>query len=68
MIIPVMVLTSTLTVLGEILIGIAVLCVHRRMMREKRIDRKVVTQIQHEQVLVIAGLCLLIAGFVLDIA
>jgi len=54
-----------LMVLGEVLIGISVLLVHRRMMRDHRIDKKVVGDIRKEQLVGVLGITFIIVGYIL---
>ena len=54
-----------LMVLGEVLIGISVLLVHRRMMQDHRIDKKVIRDIRKEQLVGILGIAFIIVGYIM---
>ena len=58
-------LTTTLDSLGTILIGIAALSVHRRVLRDEKISRKVVSAMRLEQAIGVAGICMIIASYLL---
>lgn len=58
---------ETLEVLGEVLLGVMVLLVHRRLMKEKRMDRQVIQEIKEEQNIGIIAIALIIAGYLLKI-
>lgn len=57
----------TFEMLGSILIGIAVLLVHRRIMKEHKIDRKVIQEIKEEQLLAGVGIAFIVIGYVLQL-
>lgn len=54
-------------VLGEILLGVMVLVVHTRLMKEKKFDRHVIQEIKEERNVGIIAITLIIAGYILKI-
>ncbi len=60
-------LTSTFDALGTILIGIAALSVHRRVLRDEKISRRVVSAMRLEQGIGVVGICMIIASYLLKI-
>ncbi len=58
---------TTLDVIGKILIGISVIFVHRKIVKEKRIDRKVITEMNHEKWFALAGILLIMAGYIIHL-
>lgn len=58
-------LTMTLDSLGTILIGLAALSVHRRVLRDEKISGKVVTAMRREQMIGVVGICMIAASFIL---
>ena len=60
-------LGTTLDVIGKLMIGVAVLFVHRKIVREKKIDKKVLKEINHEKWLSIVGIVLIILGYLLHL-
>ena len=61
------ILGETLQVLGEILLGFAVIRVHWRMFSEHSIDDVVLRAIKREQNIAIVAILLLVAGYVIRI-
>ena len=61
------ILTDTLDALGTVLIGVAALSVHRRVLSDAKISRKVVTAMRLEQFIGVAGICMIIASFLVKI-
>lgn len=57
----------TLDVIGKVLLGISVYLVHSRIMREKKIDKKVLKEMQKERSLVLIGLILIIIGYIIQL-
>jgi hypothetical protein len=57
----------TLSIAGEILIGIAVFNVHRHISKEHRIDGDVLSAIRREKRIVLAAIALLIIGYLVQI-
>ena len=53
----------TLTVVGEILIGLAVLNVHKHVIEEKKIDGDVVSAMKRERGIALLGILLIVAGY-----
>jgi uncharacterized membrane protein YidH (DUF202 family) len=58
---------STLTLIGDVLIGIAVLRVHTKLTKEHKIDKKIFKQIHQEKIITYIGIFLLILGYILNI-
>lgn len=58
-------LTITLDSLGTILIGIAALSVHRRVLRDEKISSRVVSAMRFEQGLGIVGIIMILASYIL---
>lgn len=57
----------TLDFLGKILLGLSVLFVHRKVSRERRIDRHVLKEMRKEQLMAILGIILISFGYVLHL-
>lgn len=56
----------TLSTVGKLVLGIAVLRVHRYIIREHKIDKVVIRALQREQVVTFLGLALIVIGFILE--
>lgn len=56
-------ISMTLTVVGDVLIGLAVLNVHKHVIEEKRIDGYVVNVMKRERGIVFLGIFFIIAGY-----
>lgn len=54
-----------LRVVGEILIGVSVLLVHRRMMQDQKIDKGVIRDIRKEQMVGILGITCIVVGYLI---
>jgi hypothetical protein len=65
MFIDVELLGLVLTYLGEMLLGIAVIIVHSRIRRERKIDWAVLHELDIDRALTMVALTILSAGFVL---
>lgn len=52
---------------GSVLIGFAVLRVHRRVMREQQIDATVLKEMRREQRLAAIGIAFIVAGFLINL-
>lgn len=52
---------------GKLVLGIAVLRVHMGILKEHRIDGKVLNAIKRERLVTLAGLALILIGYVLEI-
>ncbi|PIP86739.1 hypothetical protein COV42_00735 [Candidatus Campbellbacteria bacterium CG11_big_fil_rev_8_21_14_0_20_44_21] len=55
-------------VLGKVIIGLSVVAVHVRIMKEHKLDKKVYHSIRNEKFWGIVGVLLMVAGFFLEIA
>ncbi len=58
-------LGESLRIVGEVFIGISVLLVHRRMMKDHKIDKKVIRDIKKEQMVGALGISFIIIGYLL---
>ncbi|MDP6387696.1 MAG: hypothetical protein QGG63_00195 [Candidatus Pacebacteria bacterium] len=56
----------TLSITGEVLIGLAVLNVHRHIVKEHKIDEDVFCAIKREKRIALTGIVLMIAGYVMQ--
>ncbi len=54
-------------VLGEVLLGVMVLLVHTRLMKEKRVDRKIIQEIKEERNVGIIAIALILTGYLLKL-
>lgn len=52
---------------GKLLLSITVILVHRRMVREHRMDNKVIVEMRREQGLGILAIVLMLVGFFLEL-
>ena len=57
----------TFDLIGKILLGVTVYLVHTRIMREGKIDRAVIREMQKEKRLAILGIILIILGFFMQL-
>lgn len=57
---------ATFSVIGEVIIGIAVLLVHKHVMREHAIDDDVLKEMKREQVLGMFGILFVIIGYIIS--
>lgn len=57
----------TIQTAGEVLVGLTVLLVHRKMMRHHTIDKAVQAEISHEQVAGVLGIAMIIGGFAMTV-
>ena len=64
---PISVIASVLTAIGEIMIGISVLKVHEKLSKEKRVDEEVVEEVRDEHKFVFAGIAFIAAGLLTEI-
>ncbi|MAZ67694.1 hypothetical protein CL652_02920 [bacterium] len=58
----------TLSFLGKALLGVAVIMVHRKITREKRIDGIVLMEMHREQMMAIFAIALMFVGYLLELA
>lgn len=56
----------TLSFIGKLLLGVSVVLVHRKITKERRIDGIVLMQMKHEQLIAIAGILLMIVGYLVE--
>ena len=57
----------TLDVIGKILIGVAVYFVHKRVMKEEKIDKIVLKAMKKERNIVLIGLILIVIGYLMQL-
>lgn len=57
----------TLTTIGEILLGVTILIIHWHILKEHKIDEKVLKQMRQEQVLGVLAITFIAIGFFLQI-
>lgn len=57
----------TLGVVGKVLVVLAVLHMHHSLVKEHRIDKKVILTYRQERVLTFIGLILIVLGYALEI-
>ncbi len=57
----------SLGVLGEILLGISVYLVHSRVIRERKIDKKVLKEMKRERSLALIAIALIIIGYLMQL-
>jgi len=62
------ILGLTIKTAGEIIIGLSVVSVHMRIMKEHKLDRKVYRSIRNEKFWGLVGVILILAGFLLEIS
>lgn len=55
-----------ITTIGELFIGYSVLRVHTKLGQEKSVDDKVVSEVHKERIWTIAGMMLVIIGFLIQ--
>ncbi len=58
---------ATFDVVGKILIGISVLIVHKRIMNERKIDRRIIAEMKKEQAVATIGILFIVAGYLIHI-
>jgi len=57
----------TLDVIGKIMVAFAALKVHHRFWKERRVDESVFKAMKREQIIGVAGIILIIIGFLLQV-
>ena len=57
----------TLGVAGKVLVVLAVLHMHHSLVREHRVDQRVILSYKQERVLTFIGLLLILVGFALEV-
>lgn len=57
----------TLDVIGKVLIGVAVYFVHKRIMKEEKIDKMVLKEIKKEKKIVVLGIILIMIGYLMQL-
>ncbi|MFQ5661866.1 MAG: hypothetical protein ACE5F2_01275 [Candidatus Paceibacteria bacterium] len=56
----------TASIIGEVFIGLAVLNVHRHIIREHKIDKRVFKAMGREKIIAMFGIILMIAGYLVQ--
>ncbi len=57
----------TLDTVGKVLLGATVLMVHRFVMREHKIDGRVLRTMRREQLLGITGIVFIVVGYIMQV-
>ncbi len=57
----------TLDSIGKVLLGVSVYLVHSKVIRERRIDKKVLGEMKRERNLVLIGIVLMIIGYLMQL-
>ena len=57
----------TLDVLGKTMVAFTAIMVHHRFRKEHKVDERVFRSMRREQVIAVAGIILIIAGFFLQL-
>jgi len=57
----------TFSIIGKVSLGIAVMMVHWRIVKEHKIDRVVLTEMRREKNLALIGIILMIIGYLLEL-
>lgn len=63
-----LIVASTLKVVGDVLIVIAVLGAHQHIIKERQIDRDVLIALKRERLYALVGIVLIVTGYVVEIA
>jgi len=58
----------TLGVIGKVFLGITVMMVHWKIVKEHRIDRKVLREMRRERNIALLAIIFIIAGYILELA
>ena len=58
---------QTIQVIGEVMIGITAIMVHRRVWKEHKINPVVYKEMKREQIIGVFGIILLVIGYLLQI-
>ena len=56
-----------LDVLGKVMLGLSVLNVHRRVLKEHKIDKAVFHEMKQESIVTVIGIVLIVIGFLLQV-
>ena len=60
-------LGATTQMVGEVMVALTVITVHRRVMHDKKVDKAVLREMKSEQSLGVFGVLCIIVGFVLQL-
>lgn len=58
----------TLSTLGKVIVVLAVLHMHHSLVKEHRVDRRVILSYHQERILTFIGLLLIVIGYVMEVA
>lgn len=58
----------TLSMMGKVILGICVLSVHAKILKEHKIDGDVLSRMNHERYFAILGISFIIIGYLAEIA
>jgi hypothetical protein len=58
---------ATVQMIGEVMVALTVITVHRRVMHDKKLDKAVIKEMRQEQWLGVIGVLCIILGFVLQL-
>lgn len=56
----------TLGVAGKIMLGLAVMMVHWRVVKEHKIDKRVISEMRRERNIALIGIILILVGYILE--
>jgi hypothetical protein len=57
----------TLSVIGKVLLGLTVMMVHWKIIKEHKIDRVVLKEMRRERNVALLGIILIVAGYLLEL-
>lgn len=57
----------TLTVTGKVLVIVAALFIHASILKEKKIDKKLLSDYRKERWVVVLGLLMIVVGYILEL-
>lgn len=60
-------LGATIQMIGEVMVALTVIVVHRRVMHDKKVDKGVLQEMKQEQWLGVLGVLCIIFGFILQL-
>lgn len=61
------ILAFTFDLIGKLLIAVTAIMVHSKVVSEKRIDKKVLKDIQKEEIFGVIGIAFVILGYILHV-
>ncbi len=60
-------LGATIQMIGEVMVAMTVITVHRRVMHDKKVDKAVLKEMSKEQWLGIFGVLCIVGGYILQL-